>query len=132
MSVKSGWDEYGITYARPSKDITIRRVTGSSPFSGISIGSETSGGVENVLVEYITLYNTGFGIHLKTNIGRGGIIRNITVSDVYMENVRKGIKIAGDSGDHPDDNYNPNALPVVKDITKLNTSGVKMFSSQGR
>ncbi|PSS11319.1 Polygalacturonase [Actinidia chinensis var. chinensis] len=117
VSVKSGWDEYGITYARPSKDITIRRVTGSSPFSGISIGSETSGGVENVLVEYITLYNTGFGIHLKTNIGRGGIIRNITVSDVYMENVRKGIKIAGDSGDHPDDNYNPNALPVVKDIT---------------
>ncbi|KAF2297941.1 hypothetical protein GH714_005829 [Hevea brasiliensis] len=114
VAVKSGWDEYGIAYGRPSSGITIRRVTGSSPFAGIAVGSETSGGVENVLAENISLYNMGVGIHVKTNTGRGGLIRNITFSDVYMENVRKGIKIAGDVGDHPDDNFNPNALPVVK------------------
>ncbi|XP_052210015.1 probable polygalacturonase [Diospyros lotus] len=117
VAVKSGWDEYGIAYGIPSHDITIRRITGSSPFSGIAVGSETSGGILDVLAEHITLYNMGVGIHVKTNIGRGGIIRNITVSNVYMENVRKGIKIAGDVGDHPDDKFNPNALPVVKDIT---------------
>ncbi|KAI3453813.1 hypothetical protein Pfo_010476 [Paulownia fortunei] len=117
VAVKSGWDEYGIAYGRPSHGITIRRVTGSSPFAGIAVGSETSGGVEDVLAEHINLFNCGIGIHLKTNIGRGGVIRNITVSNIYMDNARKGIKISGDVGDHPDENYNPNALPVLKDVT---------------
>ncbi|XP_076918810.1 putative polygalacturonase [Bidens hawaiensis] len=114
VAVKSGWDEYGIKYNRPSTDITIRRLVGSSPFAGIAVGSETSGGVYNVLAEHITLNTMGVGIHLKTNIGRGGIIKNITISNVYMVNVRKGIKIVADVGDHPDENYNPNALPVLK------------------
>lgn len=129
VAVKSGWDEYGIAYGRPSKFITIRRLTGSSPFAGIAIGSETSGGVENVLVEHMSLFNMGVGIHLKTNIGRGGVIRNITVSSVYMENVRKGIKIAGDVGDHPDENYNPNALPVIKNIVINNVWGEKVLQA---
>lgn len=124
--MKSGWDEYGIAYNRPSNFITIRRLTGSSPFAGIAIGSETSGGVAHVLAEHISLFNMGVGIHLKTNVGRGGIIRNITVNSVYMENVRKGIKIAGDVGDHPDENFNPNALPIVKDVVISNVWGEKV------
>ncbi|GAV65783.1 Glyco_hydro_28 domain-containing protein [Cephalotus follicularis] len=127
VAVKSGWDEYGIAYGRPSSDITIRRVTGTSPFAGIAVGSETSGGVENVLAENINLYNMGIGIHVKTNTGRGGFIRNITFSNVYIEKARKGIKLAGDVGDHPDDKFNPNALPVVKDITFNSIWGVKVL-----
>ncbi|KAK6158365.1 hypothetical protein DH2020_005679 [Rehmannia glutinosa] len=126
VAVKSGWDEYGISYGRPSHGITIRRVTGSSPFAGIAVGSETSGGVEDVLAEHITLYNMGVGIHLKTNIGRGGVIRNISVSNVYMENARKGIKISGDVGDHPDEYYNPNALPILKDVVIKNVWGERV------
>lgn len=126
VAVKSGWDEYGIAYGRPSSFITIRRIRGSSPFAGIAIGSETSGGVANVLAEHISLFDMGVGIHLKTNIGRGGVIRNITVSSVYMENVRKGIIIAGDAGDHPDGKYNRRALPVVKDIVINNVWGEKV------
>ncbi|CAN1178125.1 Probable polygalacturonase [Linum perenne] len=126
VAVKSGWDEYGIAYGRKSSGITIRRITGSSPFSGIAIGSETSGGVENVLAENINLYNMGIGIHIKTNMGRGGFIRNITFSNVYMEDVRTGIKISGDVGDHPDGNFNPNALPAVKGITLKGIWGQKV------
>ncbi|KAF8033323.1 hypothetical protein BT93_D2049 [Corymbia citriodora subsp. variegata] len=126
VSVKSGWDEYGIRYGRRSSGITIRRITGSSPFAGISVGSETSGGVENVWIENINLYNVGIGIHIKTNIGRGGFIRDITVSNVYMENVQKGIRIMGNAGDHPDNYYNPNALPYVKGIRIKDVWGVKV------
>ncbi|KAI4306380.1 hypothetical protein L6164_029662 [Bauhinia variegata] len=129
VAVKSGWDEYGIAYGRPSIGITIRRVTGSSPFAGIAVGSEASGGVENVLAEHITLYDIGVGIHIKTNSGRGGFIRNITVSDVHIWNARKGIKISGDVGDHPDHKFNPNALPVVKDVTIRNVWGVKVLQA---
>lgn len=106
VAIKSGWDEYGISYGRPSYDITIRRVRGSSPFSGIAIGSEASGGVQKVLVEDVNLYNTGIGIHVKTNMGRGGYIRDVTFKNVYMNNVRKGIRIVGDVGDHPDEYFN--------------------------
>ncbi|KZV31767.1 putative polygalacturonase-like [Dorcoceras hygrometricum] len=127
VAVKSGWDEYGIAYNRPSQVITIRRVTGSSPFAGIAIGSETSGGVQDVLVEHINLFNMGVGIHVKTNVGRGGTIRNITFSNIYIENARKGIKISGDVGDHPDENYNPNALPTLKDIRIKDVWGEKVL-----
>ncbi|MED6146789.1 hypothetical protein PIB30_037931 [Stylosanthes scabra] len=129
VAVKSGWDEYGIAYGRPSSDITIRRITGSSPFSGIAVGSETSGGVENVLAEHINLFKMGVGIHIKTNSGRGGLISNITVSHVYIEDARKGIKISGDVGGHPDDKFDPNALPIVKGITVKNVWGVKVLQA---
>ncbi|EPS61079.1 hypothetical protein M569_13719, partial [Genlisea aurea] len=127
VAIKSGWDEYGISYNRPSRGITIRRVTGSSPFAGIAVGSETSGGVEDVLAEHVTLFNVGVGIHLKTNVGRGGIVRNITVSNVYMENARLGIKIAGDVGDHPDGGYDPKALPELTDIVIRNVWGERVL-----
>ncbi|KAK4771445.1 hypothetical protein SAY87_031977 [Trapa incisa] len=68
----------------------------------------------------------GVGVHVKTNAGRGGYIRNVTISDVYMENVRQGLKISGDVGDHPDEYYNPNALPYVKGITVRDVWGVKV------
>ncbi|GMI76414.1 hypothetical protein like AT4G23820 [Hibiscus trionum] len=126
VAVKSGWDEYGIAYGRPSSYITIRRVTGTTPFAGIAVGSETSGGVENVLAENIVVYNSGVGVSIKTNIGRGGFIKNITVSEVFMENVRTGIKVSGATGDHPDNNFNPNALPNVNNVILKNIWGVKV------
>ncbi|CAJ1971283.1 unnamed protein product [Sphenostylis stenocarpa] len=129
VAVKSGWDEYGIAYGRPSSNITIRRVSGSSPFAGIAIGSETSGGVENVLAEHINLYKMGIGIHIKTNSGRGGFIKNITMSHVYMEDARKGMRISGDVGGHPDDKFDPNALPLVKGVTIKNVWGEKVLQA---
>ncbi|KAG6605565.1 putative polygalacturonase, partial [Cucurbita argyrosperma subsp. sororia] len=110
-------------FSDSSYDITIRRISGSSPFAGVAVGSETSGGVSNVLAEHLSLYDMGVGINIKTNIGRGGFIKNITISDVYMESSRKGVKIASDTGDHPDDKFDPNALPIVKDITIKNVWG---------
>ncbi|KVH99394.1 Glycoside hydrolase, family 28 [Cynara cardunculus var. scolymus] len=104
----------------------IRRVTEFSPFVGIAVESETYFGVYNVFSKHITLNHVGVGIHLKTNIGRGEIIRNITISNVYMVNVHKGIKIAGDVVDHPNENYNRNALPVIKHVRITNVWGKKV------
>ncbi|CAF2131017.1 hypothetical protein HID58_012579 [Brassica napus] len=126
VAIKSGWDEYGIAFGRPSSNITIRRITGSSPYAGIAIGSETSGGIKNIVAEHISLSNMGVGVNIKTNIGRGGYIKNIKISNVYVENAKYGIKIAGDTGDHPDAFYNPNALPIVKGIHINNVWGVNV------
>ncbi|KAL6629431.1 hypothetical protein ACP70R_029196 [Stipagrostis hirtigluma subsp. patula] len=126
VAIKSGWDEYGIAYGRPSSGITIRRVRGSSPFSGIAIGSEASGGVSDVLVEDCSVYNSGFGIHIKTNVGRGGYIRNVTVDNVRMSNVRSGVRIAGDVGDHPDGHFSQLAVPTVDAVSIKNVWGVNV------
>uniref|UniRef100_A0A0E0JY31 Pectate lyase superfamily protein domain-containing protein n=1 Tax=Oryza punctata TaxID=4537 RepID=A0A0E0JY31_ORYPU len=126
VAIKSGWDEYGIAYGRPSSGITIRRVRGSSPFSGIAIGSEASGGVSNVLVEDCNIFNSGYGIHIKTNVGRGGYIRNITVNNVRMNNIRNGLRIAGDVGDHPDEHFSQLALPTVDAVSIKNVWGVNV------
>lgn len=112
-----------MAYGRPSSHITIRRITGSSPFAGFAVGSETSGGVEHVLAEHLNFFSSGFGIHIKTNTGRGGFIRNVTVSDVTLDSVRYGLRIAGDVGGHPDDRYDRNALPVVDGLTIKNVQG---------
>ncbi|CAA0838224.1 Pectin lyase-like superfamily protein [Striga hermonthica] len=116
VAIKSGWDEYGISFNRPSSQITIRRLTGSSPFAGIAVGSETSGGIRDIFAEHINLFRMGVGIHIKTNIGRGGVIKNITISDVNIFGARKAIKISGSVGDHPDENYDRNAIPVLKGV----------------
>lgn len=52
ISIKSGWDQYGISFGRPSSNIIIRRVTGETPTSaGLAFGSEMSGGIIDVHVK---------------------------------------------------------------------------------
>lgn len=117
VAIKSGWDEYGIAVGHPSSNIIIRRVTGTTPTcSGIGIGSEMSGGIESVLVENLNVYNASAGVRVKTDIGRGGYITNITISNITMENVKIPIKFTADSNDHPDSNWDLNALPLIKGI----------------
>lgn len=131
VALKSGWDEYGISVGKPSSNITIRRIVGTTPFSGISIGSEMSGGIKNVYVEDIHVFNTGTGIRVKTAPGRGGYVTNVTVTRMRMDNVSKAIDITEDAGEHPDDSYDPNAIPLVKGIIIKDIVG-RNVASAGR
>jgi DNA sulfur modification protein DndE len=54
---------------------------------GMSIGSETVGGVRNVLVENCTFENTENGLRIKSQRGRGGLVENITYRNITMKNV---------------------------------------------
>ncbi|MCO5550304.1 hypothetical protein L7F22_003787 [Adiantum nelumboides] len=123
VALKSGWDEYGIAYGRPSANIVIRRVTGSTPFSGIAIGSEMSGGIRDVFIEDVHLFNMGTGIRIKTAPGRGGYVSNITITGVTMENVQKAIDVTTNAGEHPDGNFNPTAFPQIKGVVIDNVVG---------
>ncbi|GJM90774.1 hypothetical protein PR202_ga07085 [Eleusine coracana subsp. coracana] len=124
VAIKSGWDEYGIAYGRASSGITVRRVRGSTPFSGVAVGSEASGGVRDVLVQDCAFSDTGYGVHVKTAVGRGGFVRNVTVDGVRLRNVRAGVRIVGDGGDHPDGRFSRLAVPVVEGVWVRNVWGV--------
>ncbi|XP_077213877.1 pectin lyase-like superfamily protein [Tasmannia lanceolata] len=125
VAVKSGWDQYGISMARPSSNIVVRRVSGTTPTcSGIGIGSEMSGGISNVVVEELHVRNSAAGVRIKTDRGRGGYITNITISNITLENVKIPIRFSRGANDHPDEGWNPRALPIVKGVYISNVVGV--------
>lgn len=121
VAVKSGWDQYGIRMARPSVNITIRRVSGTTPTcSGVGIGSEMSGGISNVLVEDLYVRDSAAGVRIKTDKGRGGYVSNITIRNVVMERVKVPLRFSRGANDHPDEEWDPKALPIVKGISISN------------
>lgn len=117
VAVKSGWDQYGIAMARPSLNIIIHRVSGSTPTcSGVGLGSEMSGGIQNVTIDDLYVRDSAAGIRVKTDIGRGGYVKNIYVRNVKMERVKVPIRFSRGSNDHPDKGWDPKALPKVEGI----------------
>ncbi|XP_030543680.2 probable polygalacturonase [Rhodamnia argentea] len=125
VAVKSGWDQYGITTAHPSSDIIVRRVSGTTPTcSGVGIGSEMSGGISNVTIEDLRVWDSAAGVRIKTDIGRGGYIANISISNVMMERVKIPIRFSRGSNDHPDEGWDPKAVPRVKGVFISNVVSV--------
>ncbi|KAG9459546.1 hypothetical protein H6P81_004054 [Aristolochia fimbriata] len=127
ISLKSGWDEYGISYNKPTSDVYISRVhLESSSGSALAFGSEMSGGISDIHADQLHIYNSFTGIELKTAVGRGGHIKNVIISDVQMENVQLALGVTGQCVDHPDDHYDPNAYPVISGITIKNVIGTNI------
>jgi polygalacturonase len=63
---------------------------------GASIGSYTSNGVSNVLFDHLSFAGTkansnANGIRIKSDSSRGGLVRNITYSNICMQDVRAAI-----------------------------------------
>jgi len=54
---------------------------------GMSIGSETLGGVKNLVVTNCTFNGTTSGIRIKSGRGRGGLVENLIYTDITMTNV---------------------------------------------
>lgn len=127
ISLKSGWDEYGIAYGRPTTNVHIRRLhLQSSTGSSIAFGSEMSGGISNVEVHQVHLYNSPTGIEFRTTRGRGGYIKQIIISNAELENIVTAFVANGNSGSHPDDKFNPDDLPILDHITLQNMIGTNI------
>ena len=86
LCVKSGIDWFGRQYGRPAKNILFRRNTVGRGH-GITIGSEMSGGVSNVTFEDITMDNTGTGVRLKSERGRGNIVADVIYRRIHMKEI---------------------------------------------
>ncbi|XP_047327209.1 probable polygalacturonase [Impatiens glandulifera] len=117
VAVKSGWDEYGIAFAMPTKQLLIRRLTCISPTSAvIALGSEMSGGIQDVRAEDILAIDSESGVRIKTGVGRGGFVKDIYVKGMTMKTMKWAFWMTGNYGSHPDDKYDPNAYPIVRNI----------------
>ncbi len=85
IAIKSGRNPEGWRSKTPSKNIVIRNCTVKNGHQLLAIGSELSGGIENVFVTNCTVSDSAkmFNlIFIKTNERMGGYVKNIHVSNV--------------------------------------------------
>ena len=69
----------------PCKDILIEHNTVFHAHGGFVIGSEFSGGMEDITVRNNTFSGTDTGLRFKSAPERGGVIRNLRISDIREE-----------------------------------------------
>jgi polygalacturonase len=107
VAIKAGRDQDGWRVARPSRRIVVRDcVYSGSAGGGMSIGSEMSGGVQDVFVERYTMGNVVHGLYLKSNLDRGGAITDVHARDLEIARAQSVIAFTTDyhgyrGGQHP-------------------------------
>jgi len=77
----------------PAKDIVIQNCRMQSGHGALTLGSIMSGGIENIYAQDLVFENThwqtdplNIAIRLKTNMSRGGYLRNMHVRNVHIPN----------------------------------------------
>ncbi len=87
LCIKSGRDAEGRKRGMPTENVIIRGCTVYSSHGGFVIGSEMSGGAKNIYVSNCTFIGADIGLRFKTTRGRGGVVENIFIKDIYMKNI---------------------------------------------
>lgn len=111
--IRTGDDNVAIKAGNngPTENITIRN---SHFYSGhgMSIGSETNGGVSNVLVDNLSMDGTTSGLRIKSDVSRGGLVQNINYRNVCIRNVKAPI----DFDTHYGKDARGSQIPQYRDI----------------
>ncbi|MBZ4190225.1 glycoside hydrolase family 28 protein [Niabella beijingensis] len=87
LCMKSGRDADGRQRGMPTKDVIIRNCTVYASHGGFVVGSEMSGGVNNVYVSNCSFIGSDIGLRFKTTRGRGGVVEHIFIKDIYMKDI---------------------------------------------
>jgi polygalacturonase len=87
ITIKSGTEAEDSHRLVPCKDIAVTNCILERGHGGVVIGSEMSGGVKNVVITNCLFKGTDRGIRMKSRRGRGGVVENIRISNVIMEDV---------------------------------------------
>jgi len=92
ISLKSGRGEEGYTINRPTEDVRITNCTFTDRnFACVGIGSETSAGIRNVVVEHCKCLGArSHAIYIKSKPGRGAYVENVSVSDMDVSGAKQG------------------------------------------
>jgi len=90
---------------------------------GMSIGSETNGGVRNVSVCDLSLDGTDNGLRIKSDSSKGGLVQGIAYKDVCIRNSR-----------HPlvfDPYYSSSTGTLIPDFRDITVTNVHVLGSAG-
>jgi len=110
IAVKSGRDGDGRRVNIPSENIVIRNCVFRDGHGGVTMGSETSGGIRNVFAEdcQFDSPNLDMAMRFKSNPARGGFVEDIYLRNCSVKTAKYGIHMtlrygAGGArdGEHP-------------------------------
>ncbi|WP_406843774.1 glycoside hydrolase family 28 protein [Flavobacterium soyae] len=87
ICIKSGKDKDGRDRGVPCENIIVKNNIVYHGHGGVTVGSEMSGGVKNLHVSNCTFMGTDVGLRFKSTRGRGGVVENIYISDVFMTDI---------------------------------------------
>ena len=71
------------------EDVLVAGCTVLRAHGGFVIGSNTDGGMHDIFVSDCVFIGTDIGLRFKSNMGRGGLVNEIFVSDIVMRNIVK-------------------------------------------
>lgn len=141
IAIKAGWApwatwHHGVRagYSVPTTNVTIRELTCTTQSACLAVGSEMSGGVADVTATGIRCLQAGQGLNVKSALGRGGYIRNVTFADVAFGPGRVGVAFAvvGSYRDqYPPAPVNATLVPLVGGVTIRNATAVGAAGSLG-
>ena len=89
ICIKSGKDAEGRKLGKPCQDVFISGCTVLHGHGGFVIGSEMSGGANNIRITNCVFNGTDTGIRFKSTRGRGGLVENIFIDNIRMLNIAK-------------------------------------------
>lgn len=119
IALKSGTVESAKKYRTPCRDVEIRNCLMCEGHGGVVLGSELSGGIEDITVSRCIFEGTDRGLRIKTRRGRGrvGVTDDITFENIEMRAVKVPFVVnmyynMGDETGHTEYVYTTKKLPV--------------------
>ena len=93
IAIKSGRNNDGRLWNQPSRNIIIRHCKMEDGHGGVVIGSEISGGCENVFAEDCVMDSPNLEriLRIKTNNCRGGVIKNTNMRNVTVGQCKEAV-----------------------------------------
>jgi polygalacturonase len=98
---------------------------------GCSIGSITKNGVSHLTVDHLTMNGTTSGIRMKSARDRGGLVTDLTYSNVTMTNVPTPISITSYYPTLPTDPTTDPAMPVTSTTPYWQNITIKNVTATG-
>ena len=87
ICIKSGKNEDGRKRGIPCENVIVQDCIVFHGHGGFVVGSEMSGGVKNISVKNLTFSGTDVGLRFKSTRGRGGVVENIFIENITMNNI---------------------------------------------
>lgn len=93
IAIKSGRDEDGRYWNIPCENIIVRNCQMKDGHAGVAIGSEITGGCQNVWVENCHMDSPELDriIRIKSNAERGGEVKNIFVRNITVGECKESV-----------------------------------------
>ena len=93
IAIKSGRDKDGQRVNIPCRNLVVRNCHFEAGHGGIGLGSETSGGIENVFGENCNFDSPDLemALRFKTNPARGGYIKDVFIRNCSVKTAQVGV-----------------------------------------